>query len=172
MKGFVKKFAVVVLGIMVFSMLVSAAYASTWLISYNVYTSGGTYNPVGKAQEKENATAVTSKINDTGFAQGYRVRVMGCDENGIDPVNRTVYNNYDVAYVFCSEDKYYVLIGLTQHGAQNAQPNGHVILSERSESKDLCTNLTVNVTIKAKILRLHSASLRSAQDDNALHYAK
>ena len=92
---------------MVFSMLVSAAYASTWLISYNVYTSGGTYNPVGKAQEKENATAVTSKINDTGFAQGYRVRVMGCDENGIDPVNRTVYNNYDVAYVFCSEDKYY-----------------------------------------------------------------
>ena len=65
-----------------------------------------------------------------------------------------------------------VLIGLTQHGAQNAQSNGRVILSERSESKDLRTNLTVNVTIKAKILRLHSASLRSAQDDNALHYAK
>jgi hypothetical protein len=50
---------------------------------------------------------------------------------------------------------------------KNRASSPSVILSggQSPESKDLRTDLTANVVVGAKILRLHSAALHCAQDD-------
>ena len=53
-------------------------------------------------------------------------------------------------------------------GKTEAPDHRSVILSEQSESKDLRTDLTANVTASAKILRLPPV----AQDDNRGRLAK
>ena len=55
---------------------------------------------------------------------------------------------------YCLADGYALL---------KTSPKGDVILRERSESKDLRTNLDCNVTASGKILRLRASP--SAQDD-------
>lgn len=109
MKGFVKKFALVALAVLLFSMVAGYAYASTSFNSINAYTSGGSYSTVSESEEKTNATPSAVLLNNSGFASQYRVRIFGCGSNGENPLNCTYYNNSPANYVVCNTGKLYAV---------------------------------------------------------------
>ena len=107
MKRFVKKFAVVALAVLVFSMLAGYAYATTSFASISMYTAGGSYATVSKSIEKDDATPSVVLLNNSGFASQYRVRILGCEKGGSNPVNYTYYNDSPANYVVCNTGKTY-----------------------------------------------------------------
>lgn len=109
MKGFVKKFALVALAVLLFSMLAGYACATTAFTSINTYTTGGSYTTVSKGIKKEDATPSAVLLNNSGFASQYRVRIFGCGSNGENPLNCTYYNNSPANYVVCNTGKLYAV---------------------------------------------------------------
>lgn len=101
MKRNVRKIAVILLAVMLFSALTMAAYAGTSQRDFSVYTTFGTFTLIGEEDEKDSGSDMFIKISSSNGCSSYNVRAMGCDDDGENPVNCTLYNGQAVSYVRC-----------------------------------------------------------------------
>lgn len=101
MKRYIKKIAVVLLAVMLFSAMANYAYASISQTYFSKYASYGTFVKIATQREKQDETPVYLNINNNHMTPTYFARVMGCDDNGNSPVNRTLLNGQDADYVTC-----------------------------------------------------------------------
>lgn len=102
MKRYMRKIAVALLAVMLFSALAGYASASWANISFNQYISGSSYTKLTDVGSKSDTSALYLYIG-SGPNQQHRVRALGCaTTNNSQTENLTVFANGDDAdYVLC-----------------------------------------------------------------------
>lgn len=108
MKRYMKKIAVALLAVMLFSALASYAYASTATFStFSVSGYAGDFASVGTAKEKRSTAPMVIFFDSSSVGVTHKVRALGRNNAGTGGTNCTIFNNMFVDYVICSENTYY-----------------------------------------------------------------
>lgn len=101
MKRNVRKIAVILLAVMLFSALTMAAYASAVQRDFSKYITFSGFTAIGETGEKSNNSDLYIRINSCTGSNYVSVRALGCDDDGDNTVNLTRYNGQIVDSVQC-----------------------------------------------------------------------
>lgn len=103
MKKTVRKIAVAVLAVVIFTALATTAYASHANIDFkDISISYASFCHIEQVGDKDNDTPLYINIENKYVAQAYRVRALGCIFNGEQRVNLTYSNGELCDSVLCS----------------------------------------------------------------------
>lgn len=110
MQCHIKKIAVVLLAVMLFSIMAGYAYAgNTMYNNFNKPLYPNSYASLDVPDYKLDATAMCLQIDTSSVGGTYCVRAMGCQDEDtvVGAENCTLYNNQVVDHVVCSKGTYY-----------------------------------------------------------------
>lgn len=108
MKRSIRKTAIALLAIMLFSALAGYTYAAnTTFQSFSITSQAGSYSAADDASKKTDSSAMVIYINSSSIGSSHNVRVMGSGSSGVNADNCTVYNSSPADHVVCGENTYY-----------------------------------------------------------------
>lgn len=108
MKCFVRKIAVALLAVMIFSALAGYTYAAnTTFNDFTVTGHAGSYISADSPSKKTDSSAMVIYINSSSIGSSYNVRVMGSGSSILNAENCTVYNSIPADHVVCGKNTYY-----------------------------------------------------------------
>jgi hypothetical protein len=127
MKRNVRKIAVILLAVMLFSALTMAAYADSVQRSFTKAVSFGSYVKIADHRSKDNATPMVFQINQNSIVNYYYARAISCDYYGNGEANVTMYNSQLVDHVS-------MYTGSTLYGIKNLafERGTHAVISLKS----------------------------------------
>lgn len=112
MKHYMRKIAVALLAITLFSVLATNAYASIIQTRYSVSTNTTDYKPVdSNRREKSTSTPLYLQIDKNYMTPSYFVRAMGCTYSG-SGTNLTYYNGNLRDHVRCTPNAMWAIQSL------------------------------------------------------------
>ena len=128
MKHSIRKIAIALLAVMIFSALAGYAYAanvsSTTFQGFTVTSQGGSYSAAANAREKTNSSAMVILIDTSSVGSIHNVRAMGSYGTLVNAENCTKYNNAPADHVVCGEGTYYGIKNtIREHGYTYAFPS-------------------------------------------------
>ncbi len=109
MKRNVRKIAVILLAVMLFSALTMAAYASAVQRDFSKYINYTSFSTIGETGEKTDISDLYIRIDSCAGSNYVSVRALGCDDDGDNTINLTRYNNQIVDSVQCYIGRDYVV---------------------------------------------------------------
>lgn len=112
MKRYMRKIAVALLAITLFSALATNAYASITQTEYSVQTSIDSYKTIDSRRQKQDATPLYLEIEENYMTPSYYARAMGCTYSGTTGTNLTYYNGALVDHVRCTKDAMWAIQSL------------------------------------------------------------
>lgn len=118
MEKTIRKIAVVVLGIVIFTVLTISAYAADPVgRGFSREMTFGTYSQLHSYDDKSDTSPMFLEIERNYQATSFYVRAIGCDSSGRNGENVTCYNGQIVDHVHCFSGNVYGVKTLAlEHG--------------------------------------------------------
>ncbi len=115
MKRHLKKIAVVLLAIMVFTSMAGYVYAAnTTFRDFSQYIYIGSYSSItASPQLKTDASPLYIRLDENAPANSYFVRALACGRSTLNAVNCTIYNKELVDHVIIDSGKHYSIDSVT-----------------------------------------------------------
>ncbi len=102
MKRYMKKIAVCLLAVTIFTALAGYANANNYeQVSFSKHISAVGYTRLGEHRVKSDESPSFLEIKSNGIVSSYRVQVMGCNAAGANSINCTYKNGVPKTYVIC-----------------------------------------------------------------------
>lgn len=107
MKKTVRKIAVAILAVVIFSALTMTAFAGSTQKYFSKFISFAGFTQIAEPERKEDASPLFLEIHNNNAATMYYTRALTCNQNGENAVNLTYYNNQFVECVRCYTGQFY-----------------------------------------------------------------